>query len=76
LRDDGRFLEGIGEGTSISEREDAEANAKKIAVTNARKDAFKKLVIIVLPSKKIAIHIKGTELPETFKTQEQSQTNN
>jgi RNA recognition motif-containing protein len=64
LREDGRFVYGVGEGSAESaDRGDVVDIAKKSALTKARKDAFSKTLIIVLASGKVIVHFSGTRLP-------------
>jgi len=62
---DGRFVEGVGTAEAISPNKgDALHYAKKKAVSNATKQAFALMAIVVLePSRKVAIHFmeSGTD---------------
>jgi len=64
LREDGRCFEGTGEGDHEAESQGETLDfAKKKAVTDARKQAFKKMAIILLPSGKTVVHLEGAPLP-------------
>jgi RNA recognition motif-containing protein len=64
LREDNRSVEGIGEGTAIdSDKGEVVDKAKKTALTNARRNAFARTVLIVLDNGKVAVHFLGTPVP-------------
>jgi len=54
----------IGEGTAIdSDKGEVVDKAKKTALTNARRNAFARTVLIVLDNGKVAVHFLGTQVP-------------
>lgn len=53
-----------GEGTAIdSDKGEVVDKAKKTALTNARRNAFARTVLIVLDNGKVAVHFLGTPVP-------------
>jgi len=65
---DGRFVEAVGEGKTLGpDRGSAINNSKKIALSQARKNAFKRMVLILLGSGKVAVHMMGNPLPENYR---------
>jgi hypothetical protein len=74
---DGTEILGIGESTEIGNKEDAISLAKKNALAHARKDAFRKIVIIATPSGKVGFHVtEQLVIPNPEPTEQELISNN
>jgi len=74
LREKGDYVDGEGEGSELSNEMGVALDyAKKKAVTDARKTAFGKMVIILLSNSKVAIHLVGGKSKEQEKTKSQQE---
>eukprot|EP01127_Copromyxa_protea_P001242 TRINITY_DN11283_c0_g1_i1.p1 TRINITY_DN11283_c0_g1~~TRINITY_DN11283_c0_g1_i1.p1 ORF type:complete len:302 (+),score=58.87 TRINITY_DN11283_c0_g1_i1:11-916(+) len=67
LKEDGRYCEGFGVGESVQDlRYEAINYARKKAVTEARKNAFSRMAIILLENNKAMVYVPDCPLPEAL----------